>query len=474
MKKTIVQFSSLLMLVVVMCGAASAQATPAAKSGAGLRMPPYRKVALKNGMTVLLMERRQVPLLSLNYIVRAGSVSDPKGKEGLASATAALLRKGTKTRTAEQISQQLDFIGASFTTFANADLSGGRAEFMKKDIAKGLELFADLLLNPTFPQDEVKKLIAQRVDGVRAAKDRAQGVIPEYYHAFLFGGHPYGRPVGGDERSLTAITRDDIAAFYQSGYAPGNMILAVVGDFNAAEMEKMISDRLGNWTVKGAAPAAIPAPQMASGKRLLLVDKPDSTQTYYMIGNTGVARTNDDRVGIEIVNTLFGGRFTSMINSALRIKSGLTYGARSEFEMMKAPGAFYISTYTRNESTEKAIDMTLDVLRQLHEKGITEEELRSAKEYIKGTLPPQRLETNDQLAALLTELQFYGLSDAEINDYYAKVDAMTLADSRRIIKQYFPLENLAFVLVGKASDIGTVAKKYAPEVKTKSIVEPGF
>ncbi len=473
MKRTISKLISLLTLAFLLCAVAAAQTkVPVATSG--LKIPAYKKVALKNGLTVLLMERHQVPLISLNYVVRSGSAADPKGKEGVAMSAAALLRKGTKTRSADQISQQLDFIGGSFAASAGPDYSAGRAEFMKKDITQGLELVADLLTNATFPQDEVKKFTSQRIDGVRAAKDRAQGVIPQYFDAFLFGSHPYARPVGGDEKSLAAITRDDIASFYQSSYAPGNTILAVVGDFNAAEMEKMISDRFAAWSAKGAAPAAVPAPVPVTGKRLLLVDKPDSTQTYFMIGNTGISRTNPDRVAIEIVNTLFGGRFTSMINSALRIRSGLTYGAHSEFDMMKQPGPFYISTYTRNESTEKAIDMTLDVLRQLHEKGITEEELKSAKEYIKGTLPPQRLETNDQLAALLTELQFYGLSDSEINDYYAKVDAMTLADSQRIIKQYFPQENLVFVLIGKAGDIGSVAKKYAPEMKSKSISEPGF
>lgn len=444
------------------------------KSTTGLKLPQYKKVTLKNGMTVLLMERHQVPLVSINYVVRAGSVADPAGKEGVASVTAALLRKGTKTRTADQVSQELDFMGGSFSTSANADLSVGRAEFMKKDVGKGLDLVADLLQNATFPEQELKKLAAQRIDGVRSAKDRAEAVMPEYYNAFLFGGHPYARPVGGDEKSLAAISRDDVVRFYQSSYAPANVILAVVGDFDNVQMEKLVSERFAGWSTKSVPQATIPPPQTVTGKRLLLVDKPDSTQTFYMIGNTGVARTNSDRVGIDVVNTLFGGRFTSMLNSALRIKSGLTYGARSDFEMMKAPGAFYMYSYTRNETTEKALDMTLEVLKGLHEKGISEEELNSAKAYIKGTFPPQRLETSDQLAALLTELQFYGLSDAEINDYYPKVDALSLADTNRIIKQHFPEQNLAFVLIGKSSDIASLAKKYAADMKTKSIAEPGY
>jgi predicted Zn-dependent peptidase len=136
-------------------------------------------------------------------------------------------------------------------------------------------------------------------------------------------------------------------------------------------------------------------------------------------------------------------------------------------------GPFAISTYTANKTTEEAIDMALGVLRQLHENGITEEELKSAKEYLKGQFPPT-METTDQLAALIAELEFYGLNAGEVNNYYAKVDSMTLADARRIIKQYFPMDNLVFVLVGKASEIQSVAKKYAPKLDTKQISQPGF
>lgn len=462
--------ATLVLLVAVTC---VAQTAPS-KSG-GVKLAPYKKLTLKNGMTVLLMEQHKVPLISLNYIVRSGAVTDPSGKEGLASLTAGLLRKGTRTRTSDQISESLDFIGASYAASASLDYSSGRAEFTKKDVANGIDIVADLLMNPAFPEAEVKKMVAQRIDGIKAGKDQAQAVIGNYYHSFLFGTHPYGRPTNGDEKSLANITRDDVVKFHSAAYIPANTILAVVGDFNTPEMEKMITDHFGAWSSTAKpAPVNIPAPKPVTGKHLLLVDKPDSTQTYYMVGNVGVSRTNPDRVGIEVVNVLFGGRFTSLINTALRIKSGLTYGASSDFDMRKAAGPFFISTYTKNATTEKALDMTIDVLHQFREKGITEEDLNSAKLYIKGTLPPEMLETSDQLAAVLTQLQFYGLPDSEINDYYAKVDALTLADAKRIISTYYPEDNLTFVVIGKAAEIGPVVKKYAPDMKSKSITEFGF
>src|SRR5262249_19577716 len=163
---------------------------------------------LPNGLTLLLMERHQLPLVSFQLIVKTGSVADPPGKEGLSSVTAELLRKGTKTRSADKISEELDFVGATFGAGSNPDYTTASAEFVKKDIPAGLDLLADMLANASFPQDEVAKALARRIDGIKSAKDQAQGVIRTYFNAYLYGPHPYGRPSGGDERSLGSTTRD--------------------------------------------------------------------------------------------------------------------------------------------------------------------------------------------------------------------------------------------------------------------------
>ncbi|HEV8384934.1 MAG TPA: pitrilysin family protein [Candidatus Acidoferrales bacterium] len=471
-------------------------AAPLAAQEGALKLPPYKRTVLKNGLTLLLMEQHEVPLISFNALIRGGGVADPAGKEGVASVTAGLLRKGTKTRSSDQISAEFDFIGGQLGAGAATDSSNVSAEFVKKDLTKGLDLLADVMLNPIFPQDEVSKLLKQRLDGIKSAKDRAQGVIGQYYNAYLYGKHPYARPAGGDENSLAAITRDDIAKFYGANYVPANTILAVVGDFQTADMEKILTDKFGAWPgsaipataaqakpakkaastappAKAASAGSVPDATPAQGKRLLLVDKPDATQTFFRIGNVGIARTNPDRLGIIVVNTLFGGRFTSWLSTELRIKNGLTYGAGSFFDERVARGPFAINSFTPNATTERCIDLALEVLKRLHEKGITEEELKSAKSYIKGQFPPT-IETSDQLAREIAELEFYGLDASEVNTFSAKVDAMTLADTKRIIQQYFPLDNLVFVLIGKASEIEPVAKKYAPKMDTKSITQPGF
>jgi zinc protease len=450
-----------------------AMALAAAASAQTLKLPPHEKVILKNGLTLLLMEKHGVPLVNLAAIVKAGAVADPAGQEGLASVTAELLRKGTAKRTAQKFAEDLDFIGGSFSADAAADFTTISGEFLSKDLDKGLDLFSDAVLHPAFVPAEVEKMVAQNIDGVKAAKDEAQSVALNYYFGYLFGKHPYGRSDGGDELSLARIKRDAVTKFYETNYTPGNTILAVVGEFNAAQMRAKIEQVFGNWPAKPNTLASVPPPASVKGKRLLLIDKPDSTQTFFVFGNVGIAMNDPDRVAIRVVNTIFGGRFTSELNEALRVESGLTYGAEAFFDSRKQPGAFTIYSYTKNESTTQAIDLALQVLAKLHKEGVTAEQLASAKAYIKGQFPPT-METSAQLARRIASNEFYGLGDDEINQLEARIDAVTPAIAKQVIQKHFPEDNLAFMLIGKASEIGPAVQKYAPQQDSRKISEPGF
>jgi zinc protease len=446
---------------------------PAAASAQGIHLPPHEKVVLKNGLTVLLLEKHGVPMVSLVAVVKSGATVDPAGKEGLASVTAGLLRKGTKNRSAQQFAADLDFTGGSFDAGAGEDFTTVSAEFLTKDIARGLDLFTDALLRPVFPQDETEKLLRQRLDGIVAAKDEVRAVLPSYFNGYLFGSHPYARPAGGDEISLGRIRREDVQRFYGATYSPGNTILAVAGDFSAAEMRKKIEQVFSSWTAGGQPAARINPAVPVAGKRLLLVDKPDLTQTFFAIGNVGTAAGDPDRVAIRVVNTIFGGRFTSVLNEELRVKSGLTYGANSRFDNRKMPGPFYIFSFTQNTTTVQAIDMALKVLEDLHKNGVTKEQLDSAKSYIKGQFPPT-IETSLQLATRIATNEFFDLDDSEVNQLEARLDAVTPEGARQAIRKHFPLENLVFVLIGKAAEIKPAVAKYAAKMDTRSISEPGF
>jgi predicted Zn-dependent peptidase len=438
------------------------------------QLPRYERVQLPNGLTLLLLERRQLPLISVELGLRSGSIADPPGKEGLASLTASLLRKGTATRTPAQVSSDLDFLAMEFDTDVDQDATRISVDFPSKDVDAALPLLGDILLRPAFPAEEVKERIAQMKDGIRAAKDDPPDAIRLYFMKFLYGDHPYGRPPNGDERSLAGgIARDDVGAFYRRYYTPPNAVLALAGDFNTAEMQSKIERIFAGWS--GAAPPAVSPPVLkpVKGKRVLLVDKPDATQTYFIIGNIGISRTNADRGYLEVVNTLFGGRFTSLLNTELRIKTGYSYGAYSSFQELRVPGPFAISTFTKNETTEPAIDKSLEVLARLHRNGFTAEEIASANAYLDGSLPTA-YETTPQLVRAMATLEIYGITREQFNQNLVKRKSTNSADARRMIDRYFPDENYAMVMIGKAAEIGKIAAKYSPMVTTKKIDDPGF
>jgi zinc protease len=447
--------------------------TVSSASAQALHMPAHEKYVLKNGLTVLLLEKHGVPMINVFALVKTGSAADPAGQSGLASITAGLLRKGTKARTAQQFAADLDYVGGEFEAEAGADFSSVGAEFLSKDLERGLGLLSDALLHPTFRQEEVDKLLAQAVDAVRGAKDDPQQVLGLYYDGYLYGTHPYGRPAGGDEASLQRIKRDAIVKFYEGNYAPGNTLLAVAGEFNGAEIRKKLEETFGGWPAHAVAPVQVAAMPPEKGKRLLLVNKDDATQTYFALGNVGIARNDPDRVAIRVVNTIFGGRFTSLLNEALRVESGYTYGASSFFDARKAPGPFGIHSFTKNETTTPAIDLALQVLQKFRKDGVTDEQLKSAKSYIKGQFPPN-LETSKQLAQIIATYEFYGLGDDEINQLEARVDAVTPEMAKQVIQKHFPSENLVFVLIGKASAIGAAVEKYAEKRDSRAIAAPGF
>ncbi len=437
-------------------------------------LPAYSRVVLPNGITVLLLEKHELPVISLTGAFRSGATSDPSGKEGLATLTASLLRKGTRAQDAQAISEQIDFLGMGFNTGVTFDTTTVSADFLKKDQDTALALYAELLLQPSFPAAEVDKLTAQSADEVRSAKDNPQGVINTYYTNFLYGDTPYGRPAGGDERSLKAIRRDDVVSFYRTNYTPANFILAVAGDFDTKAMEAKLTKVFASWQGKAPAAVAVPTLKPVTGRRMLLVDKPDATQTYFIMGNLGIDARNPDRGEIEVVNTLYGGRFTSLFNTELRIKSGYSYGAVSSFAELQAPGPFTMSTFTRNATTEPAMDKTIEVINTAQKVGFTAEQLTSSKAYIAGSLPP-RLQTPQQLTTTMAHNERYGITREQFNGNLASMQATGLADEKRVLSSYFPTaDNLVIVVIGKASEIEKVMPKYTANITRRKISDPGF
>lgn len=439
-----------------------------AASSQGVKLPATTTVTLKNGARLVLVEKRDVPLVAFSAWLRGGAVSDPAGKEGLSALTAELLQKGAGSRDARQFAEAVDGVGGALEVVPGREMLAVHGAFLSQDTGLMVELLSDMLTRPRFDAKELEKTRERMVSEIASAKDGdLRELIGAYFSAFHFAGHPYGNPVDGTEASLPTLTRDDVLGWAKANLGGDRLVLAVVGDFDAKALAAKLESSLGGW-----ARAAQPAPTLAAtaptkGRRVLLVDKPDATQTYFWIGNTGISRADADRVTVDLANTVLGGRFTSLLNTELRVKTGLTYGARSASLPGTQPGPLVISSYTKTETTGRAIDMSLDILSRYRQTGMDDAMLASAKAYVLGQFPP-KLETGLQLAMKLAELSFYGLDASDVDGYAAAISGTTRDGVRAVLQRVLPAsQDLTLVLVGKASAIRDVARKYGPVTEMK-------
>ena len=429
-------------------------------SAQSYKLPDYTTFKLSNGLTVYLMEQHDVPVISVSAILPAGAIYD-NDKAGLASLTATALKHGTKNYTKTKLDEELDFIGANVNTYATKEYAGLSSNFAAKDKVKVLSIIKDLLLNPVFDPTEFNKEKSRLLVMLEQQKESPRSVIGSYFDAFLYGNHPYGNVISGINSTVSKLTVDDLINFYKTNYKPDNAAISIVGDFNTKDMKGELTTLFSTWT-KSTKEKENPATKTISiptENRVLLVNKNDAKETTFYIGAPGISRNNPDFVAIEVVNTLFGGRFTSMLNDELRVNSGLTYGASSRFNALKNGGSFVISTFTANKTTEAAIDKALEVINKLHTNGLDEKSLTSAKNYVKGQFPP-RYETAGQLSGLMTQMFWYNFDKSFIDNFEKNVDGLDLAKANQIITKYFPKDKFQFILVGKSAEIKKIAEKY--------------
>jgi predicted Zn-dependent peptidase len=451
-----------------------ALAAAAPLAAARLRLPAFSRQVLPNGLTLEVMQRKGVPLVEIDVAVKGGIESDPAEQPGLAEVTGELLRKGTAIRSSDQFSNDLDALGGRYRIRAGAQSTLLQSEFLTKDFRAGLALIADAVLHPTFPEPEVEKLLAQQIDMIRATKDNPAEAMEPYAHAFFFGvGHPYGRPM--TEASILHMNRDSIAQYHKRMYSGRNLVIAVVGDIDPrraiAEVERAFNSAPAGEAYKWMKPVRLERPAQA---RLLLVDNPEATQAYFYIVQPGIDAKSPDRVPASLVNTLFGGRFTSVLNEELRVKSGLTYGARNFMDEDRLQGMNAISTFTKTDSTGEAVALSLQALKDLNEHGVNADQLASAKAYEQGVIPREQLETPEKLATLLLRLEVLGFGPDEVNTLFQRMDAVTVAEANIVARKYFETSGLTFIFIGDAKKIRAQVAQFAPEIKQVEISTPGF
>lgn len=440
---------------------------------AGISLPPYERVTLDNGTTLLLMRKPDVPMVSVRVLVRGGSLADPAGKEGTASLLADLLAKGAGNRDARAFAEAVDSLGATLSTGASREAVTLDASFLARDTALMLGLVADTLQRPALAADEFEKLRTRAVQSIAAAKDGdPRNLLPQYASAWLFRDHPYGRPAGGDERSLAALTLDDLRAYYRDQMGGDRAIVAIAGDFDPARMRRDAQQAFGRWRKAAGTLPEVTAKLRENERRVLLVDKPGATQSYFWAGNVGASGHDPARAAQDLVQTVFGGRFTSMLNTELRVKSGLSYGATARIGRLAQPGPAGFSSFTRTDATGDALELAFATLARLHEQGIDAETLDSARRYVLGQFAPD-YETSGQLAGAIAQLELYGQDRDLIDGYGARIEAASLEDVAAARSVFAAPDASLLVVIGDASKIRDTVARYGPVTEMK-ISSAGF
>ncbi|MFN2447210.1 MAG: M16 family metallopeptidase [Vicinamibacterales bacterium] len=419
-----------------------------------LKLPQIEKLALSNGLPVWLVEHHEVPLAQVNLIVKSGSAADPTGKFGVGSFAAAMLDEGAGTRSALEVAEAVEFLGAQLSTASSFDQAAVRLSVPAARLQEAVDLMADVALRPTFPDAETERLRKQRLTELLQARDDPAVLVQFAFPRIVFGDtHRYGTPPLGSEAVLKALTRDDLRAFYLAHYQPANAALIVVGDVTRGTVMPLMERAFGTWKTAPApstGPAVQAAPQLTD-RHVYVVDKPGAAQSQIRMGWVGVARSTPELATLDVLNTILGGSFTSRLNSNLREQHGYSYGAFSSFDMRRAPGPFYAGAGVQTDKTAEALREFFKELDGI-QKPVPADELEKAKSYVALRFPGE-FETTGDLARKLEELVVYDLPESTFSTYIDRVRAVTADAVQKAAMRYIQPENFAVVVVGDRSTI---------------------
>jgi len=416
------------------------------------RLPEIRREGLANGLGLVLVPARRVPVVVLEMIVGAGSAHDGHGRAGLADLTVHLLPEGAADMSVLEIADRLAGIGATLDVGATYDVARVRVTVLRAHVAEALRLLADLLVRATFPPDELERLRAEReVDLLRSTDDPAV-VANRAFAAELYGAHPYGAPEEGTIPSVRALRREAFLQLYDAAYRPRNAVLVAVGDLDIGGFRGAAEEAFGRWT-QGTPPTVDISPPDRPKRGIVLVDRPGSAQSEIRIGHVGVPYAHLDAIPLRVLNHLVGGAFHSRINLNLRERRGWTYGVRSKFEFRRGAGPFVLGTSVANDVTRPAIEEIRSELRKVVEGPIAEEERALAVNSLTLGLPLE-FQTPGQIADRVREIVVYNLPDRWWDTVVDRYRSVTVEDLEFAARTHIRPRELLTVVVGDSSAIG--------------------
>jgi len=432
---------------------------PAPGAPRSFEFPKAANKTLPNGLRVFVVTDHAEPAVAARLVIlSAGSIQDPAGMPGVAGMTASLLTQGTAQRSAKEIAEAIDFVGGTLEARAGRDVTTITLDVVKKDLGRGMDLLSDVVLHPSFRAEELDRQRQQLLSDLEVQYSDPNYLATLAFARTLYGSSPYGMPEAGTPATVKKLQREDFVKFHDANYAPNQALLGFAGDITPEEAFAIAEKYFGGWPKVDVAAAAPEAPVAATATHVWLIDKPDAVQTQIRIGRLAIRRADPDFLPLDVTNHIFGGSYNSRLNTEVRIKKGLTYGASSSFTPHRYTGSLAVETYTRTEATVDATKLLMDLLTGMSQGKISQKELDFARDYLAGVYPIES-ETAEQVADRVLTVVAFDLPADYNQTYPEKIRATSLEQVQASARKYFTTGDLDIVLVGNVSAFRDALKK---------------
>ena len=433
---------------------------PVSKEMLRVSLPKAYESKLANGLNVLVLENHKLPTFAMQMVILSGGLSDPPDLHGLAQVTSLLLREGTTTRSSRQIAEQVDLLGASLS--AGTGMSSISTDISASGLTDSLDpvmgLFADVILNPTFPPEELAKLKTRTLAQLRMQRSRPAFLAQEMFNKVIYGDHPASR-IAPTEAEIQRLTPELLSKFHSTYYRPNNAVFAIVGDVKPAGIMTLLEKSFGAWQSGDVPATAIPKVKDIGPSKIYLIDRPGSVQTNFLLGTLTIERTDPDFPALTVANRIIGGGPSARLFMNLREDKGYTYGAYSSIAAYKYRGVFQANTEVRTNVTDGAMKELTAEIRRLSEEKPPQEEFDNAKRALIGNFALQ-LESPQTLLANIITQKLYGLPSDYWDTYPRQISSVTPEDVQRVARKYIDLKQLEVVAVGDAKQIAEPLRKY--------------
>jgi zinc protease len=426
-------------------------------------LPTPFQTVLPNGLKVVVIEDKRLPLVNFQLAIPGGEVWEPKDSLGITSMVTGLLKEGTKTRSSKQIAQEIENIGGSIFAGASDDNTTVSASALSKYSSEILKLMADVTLNPSFPENEIKLGKDNLIQGLEAQRATPSFLANEAYSKIIWGEHPYS-VVSPTKETISSITRDKLVRYHKQAMIPNNAVLVIVGSVDKAKITAEVKALFGGWQKGPNFVTKFPAPPTRTEKTLTIIDRPGSSQSTITMGNLAIERNSPDYFPMLVLNQVYGGGASARLFMNIREAKGYTYGAYSDFDTRRMAGSFGASSDVRNEVTGASLKEFFFEMNRLRTEPVPAKELTDTKSYLTGVFPLQ-METQNGLLGQFMNIQLNSLPANYLQTYRDKINAVTAADIQRVANKYVQQDKIAMVIVGDTSEILKQVTPYSSKIE---------